>query len=1449
MKKRIKFLVCILIAGASFAQTDELNTKKYWKFRNSFRENYIKIGSAQGESLPAGRRNPFACIDNLDYIGDKGFTYWVDGMIRQGHYIGFLATEYRLLKNHGQDVTAVLNELYYALYAINRVDRDAEQIITSLPENNMPAVKPQSLNGFYLRDDVPENFYQKWQNTKIKCRCTHGSIYENNNAAKENYGEYYAHSQTTGGSLPSLDQMTSLLVGLTVCDKLLDDGLYVQPTPSDSVMDLRNEVKQITNRIISYAYNHNWFLLDEWGWPVDNGGGELLFTAYPISLIGQNIVGNNYSSTAKRRIDDYDVAQIYYSLPTQMEKDAMWDTLSFSEKQQVNDFSDYNPWPLNVGGPSNFEEYQSDPSAEEVSIDFTTAFWQSIIPAQWPSVYEDWLDDHKFNETFGWPVSAIKFKKLNLTDYNNTILFNLGVASGLFSNSQVFEWGTTTHHYQLVLIDALLKNQTPAYGGKTFFQNLLNSMPVYGGFKFSAENWPVSTGKQLVWSPGWGGEYKWTHATESNNAIGVEGQFNALDYMYLHNLYYLVYGNDLPEYEESYGCICDGTYSALQNLPVTSGASATETTLSALISSNTPVLPQLMQKFSFLEFCMENTFADFSSNELTSTYDLIQLFDDYHQLEIALNEYQTQHFTIKNTGELNVESRLVICETKILTVQDGGVINLDKGEIRINPGAQLIIEGDVNTLPGTKIVVEGQGKIIIKNGGILNNEGYIQLKPGASLEYEEGATLRMNNNESEVHFDGGDLVIKENADFTFDISGAASGQLRFSSWGAHITAENNTSILLNGNNENDPILVLDKDADFWSNSTGLNWIGIHNGKVILHENSRLVSIQDFNSNHVHYDGLELNRGLVVFDQTVIANAIFDEVPIYAPLFYGSTGIFNLTNSEINNQTANSVVKIKGMGYNISGCTFNGSAYYLLDGQNTTQFSTITDCDFNGDLSTVGVIDNSTAEVQVSKCNFNTLYAGVHKMNGRLNLKCNTFVDFHYAAAVAHNNCILDLSSLGFGGYNSFEKNAPGNGTNIALWNAQNIYASFGYNYFDEQGNLPIIQGTLNLTAPAPPAPAKTLLFKFNRWNVANVAPVSGDFAITSSQPGSVGNTIAVMTSDYQTLACPASGTLPPDVVSIGPAGLTQSATINTLHFPQTRLYIALNTAVSESKRYNAAKDDRTAIELLEEILSYNYTNKTDATDWLIGYGYAYMRLTLQHAFSTGAITRADNSTAFHPSVVRYVNVLNRLSSERMTTANYRRLFYLEMDKAHLFHMLGKHQTALSILVNMESCGLDSAEQAHVNYWKYEMDLEYRKIAFGKGAEFIDTNWVDSSAYIHPIKRSPGIFGSEIISINSINLFNCNNPRSAILTDEKGSNFKLFPNPASDIVYISYELEENQTGEIAISSIDGKEIARFKCSTGSHFEVVGVGHLSPGTYIYSFVTSEGVTEKGKFIVER
>jgi hypothetical protein len=305
MKRFSLLLVVLCIANFSFSQTNQLNQQKYWKLRNSFRHSYIRIGDELGESLPMERREFGKCVDNTSMYGGQkyGWLHWGDGVIRQGHYIGFLATEYRLLKNNNKDVTAVTNELYYALQAFNRLDKNAEKVISNERENITPIFE-DVLNGFYLRDDAEKDFELHWKDEPIAARAMQ-SRYENNNSGHVDNGTDYKarYGHTFGWNEPSLDQMTSMLVGLKVCHKLLDDGEWVQPEGADTLLNLKQEVIQITHRLVSYAEQHNWFLLDMYGLPVENGGGELAFTALPISQIGTQITGINYDSEIKRTIN------------------------------------------------------------------------------------------------------------------------------------------------------------------------------------------------------------------------------------------------------------------------------------------------------------------------------------------------------------------------------------------------------------------------------------------------------------------------------------------------------------------------------------------------------------------------------------------------------------------------------------------------------------------------------------------------------------------------------------------------------------------------------------------------------------------------------------------------------------------------------------------------------------------------------------------------------------------------------------------------------------------------------------------------------------------------------------------------------------------------------------------------------------------------------------------
>lgn len=223
--KHLLITVGLMVHGIFFAQTDQANLEKYWKFRNAFREKFVKIGAEPGESLPAGAILPYECQDNTNFDGSGfGEMRWGDGTIRHGHYLGLLATEYRLLKNNGQDVTGVLNELYYALNVVNRLDLKAEYEQSKFYVSNPYS---PNLNGFYLREDIPEDFATNhWGTDLLEARCTNSVYYRNDNSEKLNT-DGYINRGNGYQNVPSLDQMTSLMVGFSLIHKLVDD-IYVK---------------------------------------------------------------------------------------------------------------------------------------------------------------------------------------------------------------------------------------------------------------------------------------------------------------------------------------------------------------------------------------------------------------------------------------------------------------------------------------------------------------------------------------------------------------------------------------------------------------------------------------------------------------------------------------------------------------------------------------------------------------------------------------------------------------------------------------------------------------------------------------------------------------------------------------------------------------------------------------------------------------------------------------------------------------------------------------------------------------------------------------------------------------------------------------------------------------------------------------------------------------------
>jgi hypothetical protein len=145
-------LVLVALGGAAHADTTAQNLAKYRHLRQRLVTDFTSVGAAPGQSQPAPER--------METIARMK---WGDGTIALGFYLGVLATEHYMLAHperfpgaDGGDATQLAktrDELYYALRALERLDDSADAAFPS------PCATTPALNGFFLRDDVPADFY------------------------------------------------------------------------------------------------------------------------------------------------------------------------------------------------------------------------------------------------------------------------------------------------------------------------------------------------------------------------------------------------------------------------------------------------------------------------------------------------------------------------------------------------------------------------------------------------------------------------------------------------------------------------------------------------------------------------------------------------------------------------------------------------------------------------------------------------------------------------------------------------------------------------------------------------------------------------------------------------------------------------------------------------------------------------------------------------------------------------------------------------------------------------------------------------------------------------------------------------------------------------------------------------------------------------------------------
>ena len=211
------------------AQTPQLNEEKYWTYRERLRQEFMTdIGPDIGMSIPASVRDTVV-----------GILQWTDCTMAHGEYIGVLATEYNILVSRSLDTQQTLKELFYALYALNRLDLTAEPFFGGT----------SSLNGFFIRDDISEDSLDLEQ---VLEHLNQGLPEPKITGLDSDFMD-----ETPENNEESLDQAILLITGLAMVracvpeevEYILDDEVQ---NFQDFETSLNIEAANIINRIVNY---------------------------------------------------------------------------------------------------------------------------------------------------------------------------------------------------------------------------------------------------------------------------------------------------------------------------------------------------------------------------------------------------------------------------------------------------------------------------------------------------------------------------------------------------------------------------------------------------------------------------------------------------------------------------------------------------------------------------------------------------------------------------------------------------------------------------------------------------------------------------------------------------------------------------------------------------------------------------------------------------------------------------------------------------------------------------------------------------------------------------------------------------------------------------------------------------------------------------------------------
>ena len=783
-------LLCFQNSLPAIAQTTEQQyMERYWNYRDRYKKWFVKIGREAGESINLTENDPKGgggALWTSQLPINAGSIKTGDATSNLGTYMVVLATEYKLLKDAGQSTTATLNELYYVIQAINRLDKKAEPYF----DHN----QAENLNGFFMRDDMPHEFHESWGKNNFN---PYGNIPGSTVTSGTNerrdyvtathcdfYDEQNPGSPKFSNNEESIDQVVGLMMGFVFIKKYVDP-LFVQPTPQDAPVNLVAEVAAITDRIITYisqlkvvedypaaiaalnilavpsalgqTINAICSLTDnldpgdiKMKWVitnpvndklVENGGGWAQMFSYPLCAAAKYITGIDYWQDVEIKKTSGTFPCYPCNLTAKINKN---DIGTVWNNQAIH---------LTASGFQNAHDYLSLEITSNCALAApnTNYVYAPIVQIQQLlSITPKFL--REFNINMMLTMAAIGS---NQNDYPSWTQSKIGLISKAW-NMKIFD-----------LIHFLISGtESSTYFSKSDYEELLSIAPCIGPNMNAPllvnQDTTLFTHLGIAPKIGWNSINLWSHP-EGTTSTSYFGEFNGNDYMMLYNLYRLTYGNiGFPLYENK-PCQCNSSGIFKQDIDYSdndyNNGVGEDPTFINIPNLTYPVI--VVPRFSH----------------------------EYNPIGIRLPEFLIHSMNIDAGGQVNTQTDLVLCKSGFLTVNtaNGLIVGDPSGNpdlisnLTVRDGTTLIIttNNSMTISSGSQIVVESGGTLILQRAGriTIEDNAKIIIKPGGVISIQPDAVIELKGANALLDVQGtfNNLTLASAEQITFTKAGATGG--------------------------------------------------------------------------------------------------------------------------------------------------------------------------------------------------------------------------------------------------------------------------------------------------------------------------------------------------------------------------------------------------------------------------------------------------------------------------------------------------------------------------------------------------------------------------------------------------------------------------------------------------------------------------------------------------